>query len=63
LDDVTVDRPEGVWSIQSDSSGNVAILRNMIWPGYFAYHKVGTNIFGSVYIGEGLKNADLPFML
>ena len=63
LDDVTADRPEGAWCIQSDSTGNVAILRNMIWPGFFAYHKAGSNTFGSVYIGDGLKNADLPFMI
>ncbi|CDW77660.1 UNKNOWN [Stylonychia lemnae] len=63
LDDITADKPTGQWSVQKDSSGRVAILRNLQWPGFFAYHKANSKIYGSVYIGEGLKNADLPFML
>jgi len=63
LDDIVIDKPEGQWSVQKDQSGRVAILRNLLWPGFFAYHKAGTKQFGSIYIGEGLKNAELPFML
>jgi radial spoke head protein 9 len=63
LDDIAQDKPNGAWSIVKDTSGQVAILRNHLWPGYIGYHKVGTSTFGSVYIGEGLKNAELPFML
>ena len=63
LDDIMIDKPNGCWSIQKDSTGTVAILRNLLWPGYFAYHKANTNTFGSCYIGDGLKNADLCFML
>jgi hypothetical protein len=29
--------------------------------GYIGYHKTNTNIFGGIYIGNGLKNTDLPF--
>jgi radial spoke head protein 9 len=63
LDDITLDKPTGVWSIQKDSTGTVAILRNLHWPGFYAFHKAGTKTFGSCYVGDGLKNADLPFML
>ncbi len=63
LDEVTADKPNGCWGVQKDSSGRVAIIRNFLWPGFFAYHKAGSKVYGSVYIGEGLKNSELPFML
>jgi len=63
LDDPALDQPVGQWSIQKDSNGNVAMIRSYLWPGYFGYHKVGTKKFGGVYIGEGLKNLELPFTL
>jgi radial spoke head protein 9 len=63
LDSLVPDQPNGCWSIQKDSTGTVAVIRNLLWPGHYTYHKVGTRIYGSVYIGEGLKNAELPFML
>ena len=65
LDDVAADRPpHGSWAIQRDSAtGSTAILRNLMWPGSYAYHKAETRVFGSVYIGDGQKNTDLAFML
>ncbi len=63
LDDIVVDKPIGQWSVQKDHTGTVAVLRNLLWPGFFAYHKANTKQFGSFYIGEGIKNAELPFML
>jgi hypothetical protein len=32
-----------------------------MWPGSYAFHKAGTKNFGSVYIGDGIKNTDVPF--
>ena len=55
--------PKGVWSIQRDSNGKKAVIRNHMWAGYTAFHEVGTNNFGGVYVGDGLKNADLAFMI
>mmetsp|Transcript_17075 Transcript_17075/g.16940 ORF Transcript_17075/g.16940 Transcript_17075/m.16940 type:complete len:117 (+) Transcript_17075:529-879(+) len=63
LDPVEKDLPKGTWSLQVDHSGNLATLRSFLWPGYFAFHKANSDVFGGVYIGEGVKNADLPFML
>ena len=51
------------WSIVADTSKTVATLRSQLWPGYFAYHRVKTPVFGSVYIGDGMPNVNLPFML
>ena len=61
LDDVTTDRPKGQWSVQKDSSSKTAILRNLIWMGFTAYHTSGTNVFGHCYIGDGMKNTDFAF--
>ena len=63
LDEVSTDLPKGCWSVQKDSNGKTAVIRNHIWPGYTAYHSAGTCNFGGVYVGDGLKNADLAFML
>jgi radial spoke head protein 9 len=49
--------------VQKDSSKRVAVIRNLMYPGYFAFHQSNSKNFGSFYIGEGLKNAELPFML
>ena len=63
LDNVSEDKPRHCWSIIKDTTGTVATLRSQLWPGYFAYHRSNTPIYGSVYIGEGIKNIDLPFMI
>jgi radial spoke head protein 9 len=34
-------------------------LRSLLWPGYVAYNRVHSNIFGGIYIGNGIKNSDL----
>lgn len=61
LDEVADDMPQGCWSIQKDSTGQVAVIRNNVWSGFTAYNKVSSNDFGGVYVGDGLKNLDLPF--
>lgn len=63
LDDLKEDQPHGCWALQKDMTHSIAILRNRSWPGYVAYHKANTKTFGSIYIGEGIKNAELPFMI
>lgn len=63
LDVVDSDEVKGSWSLHFDTTGSVANIRSLLWPGYYAYHKVGTACYGSFYCGDGRKNADLPFML
>ena len=62
LDSINEDPIKGSWSIHVDEMKSVSTLRNLVWPGYFAYHKANTNEFGGVYIGYGIKNVDIPFM-
>ena len=62
LDSLSDDNLKGAWSIQTDSAKTVCNIRSLVWNGYFAYHKANTNLFGSVYIGYGIKNMYIPFM-
>lgn len=48
--------------MQLDTTKTIVNLRSLLWPGYFSYHKANTNKFGGYYFGNGMKNADLPFM-
>lgn len=61
LDNAADDVPSGAWSVIRDTSGTVACLRNKLWPGFYTYHKVNTDIFGSCYVGNGCKALDMPF--
>ena len=61
LDNASDDIPMNVWSKTRDTSGNVAILRNKLWPGFYTYHTANTNIYGSFYVGNGIKALDMPF--
>jgi radial spoke head protein 9 len=63
LDEITQDLPKHSWTVQKDAASSVATLRNLLWPGYYAYHRINTPQYGSVYIGYGIRNGDLPFML
>ena len=62
LDSITDDPVKDSWSLHLDSTKTTCTLRNLIWPGYFAYHKANTDEYGGVYIGYGIKNNDIPFM-
>ena len=63
LDDALSDQPKGVWSIQKDSNGTTAIIRNHCWAGYTAFHTSCKTAFGGVYIGDGLKIADVALQM
>ncbi|XP_008288915.1 radial spoke head protein 9 homolog isoform X4 [Stegastes partitus] len=63
LDVLSDDVPKGSWSLQFESAGRVCILRSLLWLGLTFYHLPGTPQHGYVYIGDGTKHLDLPFML
>lgn len=63
MDPLTADQPSGAWSLTYDPSHTLATLRSFYWPGYFFFSKVGKGEFGGVYVGDGLPNLDLAFML
>lgn len=63
LDEVATDAPTGCWSIQKDCTGQTAVIRHNVWPGFTAYHTACSNNFGSVYVGDGLKNLEICHQL
>ncbi|XP_014600639.1 PREDICTED: radial spoke head protein 9 homolog [Polistes canadensis] len=63
LDTVDLDIPQGCWNLQLLMGSNLIILYNLYWPGMTFYHKLNTPHYGFLYIGNGKKNMDLPFMV
>ena len=54
----------GYWTVQKDEvNQSIVVLRNRLWPGYASYARANTNIYGGIYIGDGVCNCDLPFMI
>jgi len=46
-----------------DDTGHRSIIRHNAWPGFTAYHMKGTQKHGSIYVGDGLKNDNITFMI
>jgi radial spoke head protein 9 len=63
LDPIADDVPAGTFSLYYDPSNTMAIIRSFYWPGAYFYHQIGTGNYGSVYMGDGLPNTDIQFML
>jgi radial spoke head protein 9 len=63
LDTLATDIPTGCWVMRVDPAQSFVQLRNLLWPGYSAYHCPGTRFFGGMYIGTMEKCLDLPFLL
>lgn len=63
LDTLESDKPAGSWSVQLDARAKNVTVRSLLWPGYFGLHRLASDLFCGVYIGEGSKNIDLPFMI
>ncbi|CAG5928155.1 unnamed protein product [Menidia menidia] len=63
LEVLSDDIPKGSWSLQFECASKVCVLRSLLWLGLTFYHVPMTPLHGYVYIGDGMKNIDLPFML
>ncbi|KAI9522549.1 hypothetical protein NQZ68_034901 [Dissostichus eleginoides] len=63
LDVLSDDIPKGSWSLQLECASRVLVLRSLLWPGLTFFHLPTTPQHGHIYIGDGRKNLDLPFML
>jgi len=63
LDVISNDIPRGCWSLQHEKGDAVVVIRSLNWLGMTFFHIPKTNKFGSLYVGYGEKNVDLPFML
>jgi len=63
MDTIDEDIPKGSWALQFERGSGLVTLRSLLWLGYTFYHVPCTRSFGSVYVGTGEQNMDLPFML
>ncbi|XP_075719631.1 radial spoke head protein 9 homolog [Rhinoderma darwinii] len=63
LDSLEHDLPKGCWSLQCERGSSVVVLRSLLWLGMTFYHVPLTPQHGYVYIGDGERNIDLPFMI
>lgn len=63
MDALDKDVPKGSWSLQFERGSGLVTLRSLSWLGYVFFHVPGTRRYGSMYVGTGEKNMDLPFML
>ncbi|KAI7792172.1 radial spoke head protein 9 homolog [Triplophysa rosa] len=63
LDPLSEDIPKGSWSLQFERGGTVCALRSLLWLGLTFFHIPQTPQHGYIYMGDGLLNLDLPFML
>ncbi|KAK9533413.1 hypothetical protein VZT92_008532 [Zoarces viviparus] len=57
------DIPKGSWSLPLECASNVWVLRSQLWPGLTLFHVPMAPQYRYVYIGDGKKDLDLPFML
>ncbi|KAJ3306678.1 Radial spoke head protein 9 [Kappamyces sp. JEL0829] len=57
------DQPQGAWSIQTERSGTVALVRSLVWPGYSLTHTRLPVTATGFYHGTGIKNHNIGFML
>jgi len=55
--------PRGTWTVRFDELQGKALLRSMIWLGYTFYFDARTCEYGGLYVGTGVRNNDLIFML
>jgi radial spoke head protein 9 len=53
----------GCWSILPDKFKGVTVLRSLLYPGYAFYYNSQEMTWGGLYVGDGLQNNDLVFML
>ncbi|XP_069014490.1 radial spoke head protein 9 homolog [Embiotoca jacksoni] len=63
LDELKDDIPKGSWLLQYECAGRVCVVRSLLWLGLTFYHVPMTPQHGYIYMGDGTKNLDLPFML
>lgn len=63
LDSIDLDIPSGCWNLTLVQNGTLAYVKSLYWPGMMYFHKVRTPEAGFLYVGNGRKNFDVPFLL
>lgn len=55
--------PKGSLTLKFDEGTSIVTMRSLLYPGFYAYNVVGMPVHGYCYVGNGLKNVDIAFML
>ncbi|CRG97727.1 conserved Plasmodium protein, unknown function [Plasmodium gallinaceum] len=63
LDSIESDNPTNMWNIKINEELSKISIINHLYPGYIFYHILNTPFYASLYIGNGISNYDLPFLL
>ncbi|EUD69017.1 hypothetical protein C922_00708 [Plasmodium inui San Antonio 1] len=63
LDSIKSDIPASMWNVKVNKQLSKISIMNSLYPGYVFYHLLNTPFYASVYIGNGIPNYDLPFLL
>lgn len=63
LEPIVTDTPRGCWSLQMDEVGATVLIRSLSWPGFQFFHRINSPKFGNVYIGDGLKDLEVQFLI
>jgi len=64
LDSLLGDVPNGsMWSLKYDTIENVVYGSNKGFPGFVFYHQPQTQVYGSLYVGDGAVNGNVGFMI
>nr|CDS22592.1 radial spoke head 9 [Echinococcus granulosus] len=63
LDTLETDVPSGCWAILFERGNTVVYVKSLQWLGYILYHVPEKPVYGSLYVGCGEHNINLPFML
>ena len=63
LDSIAGDQPKGAWSVRLDETGSWAQVRSHLWPGYVFDHQVDGKQMHGAYIGNGIRQDDVAFMV
>nr|VZI47855.1 unnamed protein product [Spirometra erinaceieuropaei] len=63
LDTIENDIPKGCWILQCERGGSLIFVKSLTWLGYVLFHVPRRPIYGSLYVGTGEYNIDLPFMM
>ncbi|KAM7541473.1 hypothetical protein Aperf_G00000046771 [Anoplocephala perfoliata] len=63
LDTLENDIPKGSWAMLFERGNTIVYLKSLLWLGYIFFHVPERPIYGSLYVGCGEYNIDLPFMI
>ena len=52
-----------MWALTYDAFKQISCIRHTEWPGFVFFYSNAVKDYGSFYVGSGVKNTDVLFML